>query len=81
MAMMASRWIAAALLLAAFALFCTGCVSVPIPPTDMGSTKAGDLGSLNVRVVCEYKPNWTGMASAALRQWSGDEKTVKEPSK
>jgi hypothetical protein len=75
------KLIAFAILALAWAALVAGCVSVPIPPTDMGSTKAGDLGSLNVRVVCEYKPNWTGMANAALRQWSGDGKTVKEPSK
>jgi hypothetical protein len=48
----------------------------------MGSAQAGELGTLNVRVVAEYKPNWAGTAQAALRQWSGqrvDSKTVKKP--
>ena len=66
MALMASRWIAAALLLAAFAMFCTGCVSVPIPPSDMGGMKAGQLGNIEARVVVAYKPNWQGVAQAAV---------------
>lgn len=64
MALMASRWIAAALLLAAFALFCTGCVSVPIPPSDMGGMKAGQLGNLEARIVVAYKPNLQGLLQA-----------------
>ncbi len=66
MAIMASRWIAAALLLAAFALFCTGCVSFPIPPSDMGNMRAGQLGRVEARVVVAYKPNWQGVAQAAM---------------
>ena len=66
MRIMASRWIAAALLLAAFAWLCSGCVSVPVPPSDMGNMKAGQLGTLQARIVVSYKPNWQGMAQAAV---------------
>ena len=69
-------------LLLALTPILSACVSIPIPPMDMGSAKAGEIGTLNVRVVAEYKPNWTGTAQAALRQWSGqsaDGKTFKKP--
>lgn len=66
MTLMASRWIAAALLLAAFAMFSTGCVSLPIPPSDMGGMKAGQLGNVEARIVVAYKPNWQGLAQAAV---------------
>lgn len=66
MRLMAYRWIAAALLLAAFAMFCTGCVSVPVPPSDMGNLKAGQLGNIEARVVINYKPNWQGVGQAAV---------------
>jgi hypothetical protein len=59
-----------------------GCVSIPIPPTDMGSAKAGELGTLKVRVVAEYKPNWAGTIQAGLRQWAGGgSKEVKKPTR
>lgn len=64
MTLMASRWIAAALLLAAFAMLCTGCVSVPIPPSDMGNMRAGQLGNLEARLVVTYKPNFQGLVQA-----------------
>lgn len=44
----------------------TGCVSVPVPPSDMGNMKAGQLGNLEARIVVSYKPNWQGMAQAAV---------------
>jgi hypothetical protein len=69
-----------ALALAA-ALVVGGCVSIPIPPSDMGGAKAGELGTLNVRIVAEYKPNWQGTLQAGLRSWSGDNKEVKKPIK
>ena len=66
MRLMAYRWIAAALLLAAFAWLCTGCVSVPVPPSDMGNVKAGQLGTLTAKVVVAYQPNYQGLAQAAV---------------
>jgi hypothetical protein len=68
-------------LLLSLTLTLSACVSIPIPPTDMGAAKAGELGTLNVRVVAEYKPNWAGTTQAALRQWSGDGKTTKKPTR
>ena len=61
----------------AAALALCGCVSFPIPPTDMGTTKAGELGTLKLRVAVEYKPNWAGVVQAGLRQWSGGKQVVK----
>lgn len=78
---MAPRWIAAAILLAVFVWLATGCVSIPVPPADMGNTKRGDLGTLIVKVTAEYKPNWIGVTQAALRQWAGDGKETKAPIK
>lgn len=78
---MAFKWIAAAILLAGFAMLATSCVSIPVPPSDMGGAKRGELGNLNIRVVCEYKPNWQGTMNAALRRLSGDNKEVKAPIK
>jgi hypothetical protein len=70
----------------AFALAATlvigGCVSIPIPPSDMGQTKQGELGTLVVKVVAQYQPNWAGTVQAGLRQWSGGGgKEVKKPTK
>jgi hypothetical protein len=48
----------------------------------MGTTKAGELGTLKLRVAVEYKPNWAGTVQAGLRQWAQpDGKEVKEPIK
>lgn len=59
-------------------LLLSGCVTFPIPPADMGSVKQGDLGALTLKIACEYKPNWSGVARVAARRWlgAGDGKTV-----
>lgn len=36
----------------------------------MGSAKTGELGTLKLRVVAEYQPNWAGTVQAGLRQWA-----------
>ena len=77
----APKLIALAILASILAVGAAGCVSVPIPPADMGTTKAGELGTLKLRVAVEYQPNWAGVVQAGLRQWSGDGKTVKEPTR
>lgn len=53
------------LIAAAWAACVVGCVSVPVPPSDMGNLKAGQLGNLQARLVVSYKPNWQGLAQAA----------------
>ena len=55
----------ATLIAASIALCVSGCVSVPVPPSDMGNMKAGQLGNLQARLVVSYKPNWQGVAQAA----------------
>lgn len=60
------KFVALAILALAWAALAVGCVSVPIPPSDMGGMKAGQLGNLEARVVVAYKPNWQGMAQAAV---------------
>ena len=76
----APKFIALAILALAWAALAVGCVSIPVPPSDMGSAKRGELGTLIVKVTAEYKPNWTGTLQAGLRHLSrGDGKTVKEP--
>ena len=68
----------------AAALVVGGCVSIPIPPSDMGRVQTGELGTLNVRVVAEYKPNWAGTVQAGLRQWAaggGQDKEVIKPAR
>jgi len=47
----------------------------------MGKVKRGELGTLIVKVVAEYKPNWTGTVQAGLRQWNVGGKEVKAPIK
>ncbi len=81
MMQMAPRWIAAAILLAVFVWLATGCVSIPVPPADMGKAKRGELGTLIVKITAEYKPNWIGVTQAALRQCAGDNKEVQAPVK
>jgi hypothetical protein len=66
----APKRIAFAILAAIWAVGAAGCVSIPIPPQDMGKVQRGELGTLNVRVVAEYKPNWAGTVQAGLRQWA-----------
>ena len=61
----APKLIATAILALAWAALVVGCVSVPVPPTDMGNMKAGQLGNIEARVVVAYKPNWQGVAQAA----------------
>ena len=76
----APKLIALAILALAWAALVAGCVSIPVPPSDMGSAKRGELGTLIVKVTAEYKPNWAGTLQAGLRHLSrGDGKTVKEP--
>jgi hypothetical protein len=77
----ASKFIALAILALAWVVLAAGCVSFPIPPTDMGTTKAGELGTLKLRVAVEYKPNWAGVVQAGLRQWSGGGKEVIKPTR
>lgn len=62
----APKFIATAILALAWAALVVGCVSVPIPPSDMGGMKAGQLGRVEARVVVAYKPNWQGVAQAAV---------------
>ncbi len=61
----APKLIAAAILALLWAACAAGCVSVPVPPSDMGGMKAGQLGRIEARVVVAYKPNWQGVAQAA----------------
>jgi hypothetical protein len=65
----------------ASALILAGCVSFPVPPSDMGKVKRGELGTLVVKVVAQYKPNWAGTVQAGLRQWNAGGKEVKDPIK
>ncbi len=58
------------LALAACTLAMAGCVSFPIPPSDMGGAKRGELGTLTLRVVAEYKPNIAGTMQAAMRKFA-----------
>lgn len=62
----APKLIATAILALAWAALVVGCVSVPIPPSDMGGMKAGQLGNIEARIVVAYKPNWQGVAQAAV---------------
>lgn len=73
----APKQIASATLAGIWAAGAVGCVSLPIPPTDMGTTKAGELGTLKVRVAVEYQPNWAGVVQAGLRQWGSGKEVVK----
>ena len=77
----ATRFAAVATLASAWAALVAGCVSFPVPPSDMGKVKRGELGTLIVKVVAEYKPNWTGTVQAGLRQWNVGGKEVKAPIK
>ena len=61
----APKLIATAILGLAWVALVVGCVSVPVPPSDMGNMKAGQLGRIEARVVVAYKPNWQGVAQAA----------------
>ena len=62
----APKLIALAILALAWAALVVGCVSVPVPPSDMGGMKAGQLGNIEARIVVAYKPNWQGVAQAAV---------------
>lgn len=57
---------ATAILALCWVVVAAGCVSVPIPPSDMGGMKAGQLGNIEARIVVAYKPNWQGVAQAAV---------------
>jgi hypothetical protein len=61
----APKLIAVVILALIWAACVAGCVSVPVPPSDMGNMKAGQLGRIEARVVVAYKPNWQGVAQAA----------------
>jgi hypothetical protein len=61
----APKLIAAVILTLFWGACAAGCVSVPVPPSDMGNMKAGQLGRIEARVVVAYKPNWQGVAQAA----------------
>ena len=76
----APKFIALAILALAWAALVVGCVSLPVPPADMAGAKRGELGTLIVKIVAEYKPNWIGMTQAAMRKFS-DGKSVQEPTK
>jgi hypothetical protein len=75
------KLIATAILALAWVALAAGCVSIPIPPQDMGKVERGELGTLTVKVVAEYKPNWAGTVQAGLRQWSGSGKEVIKPTR
>ena len=60
----APKLIATAILALAWAALVAGCVSVPVPPTDMPNMKAGQLGNLEARLVVTYKPNFQGIVQA-----------------
>lgn len=60
----APKFIAAAILALIWAALAAGCVSVPIPPSDMGNMRAGQLGNLEARLVVTYKPNFQGLVQA-----------------
>lgn len=77
----APKRIATAIFALAWAALVVGCVSIPIPPSDMGKVERGELGTLTVKVVAEYKPNWAGTVQAGLRQWSGGGKEVIKPTR
>ena len=62
----APKFIATAILALIWAALAAGCVSVPVPPSDMGGMKAGQLGNIEARIVVAYKPNWQGVAQAAV---------------
>ena len=62
----APKFIATAILALIWAALVVGCVSVPVPPSDMGGMKAGQLGNIEARIVVAYKPNWQGVGQAAV---------------
>ena len=62
----APKFIATAILALCWVVAAAGCVIVPIPPSDMGNLKAGQLGNIEARIVVAYKPNWQGVAQAAV---------------
>jgi len=37
------------------ALCLTGCVSFPVPPTDLGGLQSGSLGKLRVYLACKWE--------------------------
>lgn len=64
----------------AIALALGGCVTLPLPPVKTGETQPGDWGTLMVRVVAEYKPNFQGLMRSFVNRAS-DGKETKEPAK
>jgi hypothetical protein len=63
----APKYVALATLTLIWAVSVAGCISIPVPPTDMGGNKAGSLGSLDVRLVLAYRPNWQNLVAAAFK--------------
>lgn len=45
-----------------------GCVSFPLPPTDMANMQAGQLGRLRLQLVAKWEPNWSGVLTAAMNR-------------
>ena len=64
----------------AAALVLGGCVTLPLPPVKTGETEPGAWGTLVVRVVAEYKPNFQGLMRSFVSRAS-DGKETKEPAK
>lgn len=50
------------------ALACAGCVSFPIPPTDMGNMEAGQLGRVRLQLSAKWEPNWQGVMRAVVNR-------------
>jgi hypothetical protein len=63
----APKQIAFAILASIWAAGAVGCVTIPVPPVDTGKYQAGDFGTLVVRLVAEYKPNFQGLVTALSR--------------
>ncbi len=53
---------------AILALACAGCVSFPVPPSDMGGVKAGQLGRVRLQLTAKWEPDWQGVLQAALNR-------------
>jgi hypothetical protein len=63
----APKYAALATLALIWAVSAAGCISIPVPPTTIGETKAGSLGSLDVKLVLAYRPNWQNLVAAAFK--------------
>jgi hypothetical protein len=67
----APKYVAVATLALFWAASVAGCISIPVPPTTIGETKAGSLGALDVKLVLAYRPNWQNLVAAALKPPGG----------